>query len=112
MQMTLQADTSAPRGQPGQQKPTAVCSGDHAEAGERINDVMQAPRFVLQNCSDMPQSKNLQKAGGGTGPSVLLSVALLQIIQLGHVQTLLQYASMNHRQRVHPEMTRLSSVSL
>ncbi len=39
----------------------------------------------------MPQSENFQKARGATRPGVSLSVTLLQILQLGHVRTVLQY---------------------
>ncbi len=49
--------------------------------------------IVLQHCSDKPQLGNLQKARGVTRSGVLLSVALLQILRLGHVQTDLQYSS-------------------
>ena len=46
---------------------------------------------LLQNCSDMPQLGNLQKASHATTPGVSWSVAVLQISGLGHVRTVLQY---------------------
>ncbi len=46
---------------------------------------------VLQSSWDMPQSEIFQKARGATRPGVSLPVALLQILQQGHVRTVLQH---------------------
>ncbi len=53
--------------------------------------ICQVFSFILQSSSDMLQSQNLLKVRGATRPDMSLSVALLQILRLGHVRAVLQY---------------------